>query len=170
MLLLPGKRGAKYKTRRCDLEVENLVLEAREKGCNKYEIHNILKAKLGYKAPSPSGIYNILRRNNKNLLTLKDARNKENDYQGEGRLGHVDCHYLSKDTIKGDKKRYYLVCVIDSCTRIAWAEVIEDIQSLTVMFATLRCLNYIASDHDIKFAEMLTYNGAEFGLRVSNAL
>ena len=71
--------------------------------------------------------------------------------------------YLPKDIIRGDKNRYYLVCVIDSCTRIAWAEVIEDITALTVMFATLRCLNYISSEYKIKFAEVLTDNGSEFG-------
>ena len=47
MLLLPGKRGPKYQTRRIDLNIERLALEARERGCNKYEIHSILKAKLG---------------------------------------------------------------------------------------------------------------------------
>jgi hypothetical protein len=30
-----------------------------------------------------------------------------------GELGHIDCHYLSKDIIVNSSKRYYLVCVID---------------------------------------------------------
>lgn len=55
-----------------------------------------------------------------------------------GELGHLDCHYLSKDMIVGSKQRYYLVCIIDDCTRIAWAEVVEDIKSLTVMFCYIK--------------------------------
>ncbi len=84
-----------------------------------------------------------------------------------GELAHIDCHHLSKDMIAGDKKRYYLVCVIDSSTRIAWAEVVEDIKSISVMFATLRCLNYLTEKFSIKFSEALTDNGPEFGTKES---
>jgi len=80
-----------------------------------------------------------------------------------GELGHIDTHHLSKCAIEGETKRRYLVCVIDSCTRIAWAEVVDDIKALTVMFATLRCLNIIADRYDIKFQEVLTDNGPEMG-------
>lgn len=45
--------------------------------------------------------------------------------------------------------------VIDSCTRVAWVEVIEDIKSISVMFATLHCFNHIVDKFDIKFAEVL---------------
>ena len=76
-----------------------------------------------------------------------------------GELGHIDCHYLSKDLIVEDSKRYYLVCVIDSCTRVAWAEVVEDIKSLSVMFATLKSLNLLNKDYEIQFSEVLTDNG-----------
>ena len=34
-------------------------------------------------------------------------------------LGHFDCHHLSKDLIASDPTRYYLVCVINACTRLA---------------------------------------------------
>ena len=163
-LLLPQKRGPRYKTRRFDEEIEALTLEIRERGCNKYEIHSILKAKLGHRAPSPSGVYNILRRHNKNRPDRKMQANRQRIIKDKaGELGHVDCHHLSRDMISGDKQKYYLVCVIDSCTRIAWAEVLEDVKSLTVMFGALRCLNYISSEYDLKFAEVLTDNGPEFG-------
>ena len=118
MLLLPGKRGPKYQTRRIDLNIERLALEARERGCNKYEIHSILKAKLGHKAPSPSGIYNILLRHNKNKLSVKMQETKRQIIKEKaGELGHIDCHHLSKDMIHGDNQRYYLVCVIESGPR-----------------------------------------------------
>ena len=32
LLLLPGKRGPKYKLRRIDIKIEQLILEARERG------------------------------------------------------------------------------------------------------------------------------------------
>lgn len=167
-LLLPGKRGPKYQFRRISSEIEELILEARERGCGKYEIHSILKAQLGHKTPSPSGIYNVLARNNKNKLTVKMKEEKQRIIKDKaGEMGHIDCHHLSKDMILGNKNKYYLVGVMDDCTRIVWVEVLEDIKSLTVMFGALRCFNYIANDYDIKFAEMLSDNGPEFGPRGS---
>lgn len=167
--LLPGKRGPKYRTRRPDKEVEELVLSEREKGCNKFEIHSILRASLKERTPSPSGIYTILKRFGKNRLSkpmLEEKRRIIKEKAGE--LAHIDCHHLSKDMIAGDKKRYYLVCVIDSCTRIAWAEVVDDIKSISVMFTTLRCFNYINEKFSVKFEEALTDNGPEFGTKESS--
>lgn len=167
--LLPDKRGPKYSTRRASREIEEQVLEIREKGCNKYEVNSILKGLLGDKTPSPSGIYNILKRHGKNRLTTKMQEVKRQIIKEKaGELGHIDCHHLAKDMIANDSKRYYLVCVIDSCTRIAWAEAVEDIQSITVMFSVLRCFNFISQEYAIKFAEVLTDNGPEFGPRESN--
>jgi len=82
-----------------------------------------------------------------------------------GELGHIDSHYLNKGVVHGDNRRYYLVSVIDSCTRMAWAEITPDITSLTVMFATLKCFNMLADQYNIKFKEVLTDNGPEFGNR-----
>ena len=53
--------------------------------------------------------------------------------------------------------------MVDSCTRIAWSEVVEDIQSLTVMFSVLRLFNLINIRYQIQFSEVLTDNGVEFG-------
>lgn len=166
--LLPGKRGPRYKTRRPSREIEQLVLDQREKGSNKYEIHSILFPILQSKTPSFSGIYNILKRYGKNRLTKKMKETKQRIIKEKaGELGHIDCHHLSKDLIANDPKRYYLVSVIDSCTRVAWAEVVEDIKALTVMFSTLRSLNYLCQEYKIKFAEVITDNGPEFGTRES---
>lgn len=166
--LLPGKRGPKYKTRRPSDEIEQMVLAQREKGCNKYEIYSILFLILKKKTPSPSGIYNICKRYGKNKLNKKMKETKQRIIKEKaGELGHIDCYHLSKDTIANDHKKYYLVSVVDSCTRVAWSEVIEDIKSLTVMFATLKTLNYIKQTYDIKFAEVITDNGPEFGTRES---
>ena len=167
-LLLPGKRGPKYRTRRTDPEIEAMVLQERKKGCNKYEINTILRCKLGSKTPSPSCIYNILKRHSKNRLTRPMQEEKRRIIKEKaGELGHIDCHHLSKDMISLDNKRYYLVGVIDSCTRIAWVEAVKDVKSISVMFATLHCFNQISSRYDIRFAEILTDNGPEFGSKKS---
>lgn len=166
--LIPQKRGPKFKSRRTDESIERMVLEEREKGCNRYEINHILRSKLKDKTPSASCIYHILKRYGKNKLSKPMQEEKRRIIKEKaGELGHLDCHHLSRDTIAGDNNKYYIVCLIDSCTRVAWAEVVEDLKALTVMFASLHCMNYIARDYDIKFAEILTDNGPEFGPRGS---
>ncbi len=167
--LLPGKRGPKYKSRRTDPAIEAMVLQERDRGCNKYEINSILRSQLGVRTPSPSCIYNILKRHGKNKLAQPMKEEKRRIIKKKaGELGHIDCHHLSRDMIASDPKRYYVVCLVDSCTRVAWAEVVEDIKSISVMFATLHCLNQMASRYDIRFAEILTDNGPEFGPRGSS--
>ena len=159
--LLPRIRGPKWRSRRTDINIENEVIKLRQLGLNRYEIHSILINKIKDKAPSPSCIYNITRRYNLNRLKPKMKEEKKRIIKEKaGELAHIDCHYLNKTIFN---KRYYLVAIIDSCTRIAWAEVIDDIKSLTVMFSILRCMNMINSRYNIQFEEVLTDNGAEFG-------
>lgn len=166
--LLPSKRGPKYKSRRPLAFIENKVIELRNKGNNKFEIVNILKPSLCKFTPSASGVYNILRRNNLNRLTPVIRKNHRKIIKERmGQLGHIDCHYLSKNVIKGQNKKLYLVCLIDDYSRLAWAEVVEDITSLTVMFAALKCLNILADHYQIKFEEILSDNGPEFGPSIS---
>lgn len=69
----------------------------------------------------------------------------------------------------GESKKRYLVCIVDDCTRIAWAEIVDDIKSLTVMFSLLKCLNILHDEYQIKFEEVLTDNGPEFGTRESKS-
>lgn len=166
--LLPRKRGPKWKTRRTLPDIEEKVIALRALGTNRYEIHAILKPELASQTPSPSGIYQIFRRHGQNRLkapmkTAKRAIIKER----AGELGHFDCHHLSRDLVAGESKRRYLVCLIDSYSRVAWAELVEDIRSLTVMFAALRCLNHLSQQFGIQFEEVLTDNGPEFGTRSS---
>lgn len=166
--LLPQKRGPKYKTRRPIKFIEQKVIGLREKGNNRYEIVNILKPKLKGKTPSASGVYNILKRYNLNRLTAPMKQSKRKIIkQKAGELGHIDTHYLSKSIVKGESKKRYMVCVIDDCTRIAWAEIVDDIKSLSVMFASLKCLNILADHYQIRFEEILSDNGPEFGPKES---
>ncbi|WP_281631355.1 integrase core domain-containing protein [Flavobacterium luteolum] len=166
--LLPQKRGPRYKTRRPLPFIEQKVIELREKGNSRYEIVSILSPKLGKHTPSYSGVYNILKRHKINRLTPKIKKNHQKIIKERmGQLGHIDCHYLSKSIIRGENKKLYLVCVIDDYSRIAWAELVSDITSLTVMFASLKCLNILSSHYEIKFEEILSDNGAEFGPKTS---
>lgn len=166
--LLPQKRGPRWKTRRALPEVEEQVVALRSRGMNRYEIVSVLRPRLGAATPSPSGVYAILRRHN--LNRMRPAMKEEKRAlikEKAGEMGHFDCHHLSKCLIMEESRRRYLVCVIDSCSRIAWAEVVEDITALTVMFAALRCLNILAERYQIRFQEILTDNGPEVGTRDS---
>lgn len=160
---LPGKRGPKYTTRRTLLEIEQKVIQYRALGCNKYEIHAILKNIMQEKVPSPSCIYNILRRyglNKKTPKMIEEKRQIIKDMVGE--LAHIDTHHLCKNIIPSSTKKYYIIGVIDSCSRLAWAEIISDVTSLSVMFATLRSFNNLQNFHNVKFAQVITDNGSEF--------
>lgn len=161
---LPQKRGPKWKKRRTPAFLELKVIELRELGNNRYEISRLLKKKYKKFAPSPSTVYNICKRYGKHKLTRKMKLSKRKIIKEKaGELAHIDTHYLNKGVIHGDNSRYYLVGVIDSCTRIAWVEMVKDIKSLTVMFATMRCFQAISSEYNFSFKEVLTDNGPEFG-------
>jgi hypothetical protein len=166
--LLPGKRGPKYRTRRPIRFIENKVLEQRELGNSKFEIADVLKQKLGKFTPSASGIYNILKRYGKNRLTPKLKENKRKIIKERmGQLGHIDCHHLSKNVIRGQNRKLYLLCLLDDYSRLAWAEVNEDITALTTMFSTLRCISALRNQFGIEFEEIIADNGPEFGPAIS---
>lgn len=167
--LLPQKRGPKWKSRRTLPDIEQKVLELRKRGNNRYEIYSILLPILNKNTPRPSTIYNICRRNGLNKLKPKMVEEKRKIIKEKaGELAHIDSHYLNKGVIQGDNSRYYLVSVIDSCTRLAWAEVVPDIKSITVMFAALKCFNMLADQYQVKFEEVLSDNGPEYGKKTSS--
>ena len=160
--LLPRKRGPKWKSRRTLPYIEQKVLEQRLKGINRYEIYAILKPLLKAHTPCPSTIYAISKRHGLNRLSqpMKEAKRKIIKTRA-GEMGHLDCHYLSRDLIVGSRQRYYLVALLDDCTRLAWAEVVDDLKSLSVMFASLKCINLFNAEYTIQFETMLTDNGPE---------
>jgi len=84
-----------------------------------------------------------------------------------GELGHIDCHYLSKGVLPGSKRKY-LVGVIDACTRISWVELVDDITSLTVMFAILRCLNMLQVGSDTNDEYIILKNVSTNTIDISN--
>lgn len=168
--LLPRKRGPKWKSRRTLAHIERKVVEQRIKGINRYEIYAILKPELGDATPSPSTIYAISRRHGLNRLSPKMKETKRKIItERAGQLGHLDCHYLSRDLIVDVKRRYYLVALIDDCTRLAWADVVEDNKSLSVMFAALKSINVLNAEYGVRFEAIMTDNGKEVASRANVA-
>jgi transposase InsO family protein len=166
--LLPRKRGPRWKSRRFIPYIEQKVIEQRLLGLNRYEIVRVLSKKLGEYTPSPSGVYKIIKRNGLNKLKKQMKESKRKIIKEKaGEMAHIDTHYLSKDLLLSDRKRRYLVAVIDDATRIAWAEVVEDITALTVMFSVMRMFNMLMANYNIQFVEVLTDNGPEFGPKIS---
>lgn len=164
--LLPRKRGPKWKSRTPLPYIEHKVIESRQRGLNKYEIVFLLEPKLKQFTPSPSGVYNIIKRHNLNRLSVKMRTEKRKIVKAKaGDLAHVDCHYLAKDIVTNIKERLFLIAIIDDCSRIAWVELIPNMKALTVMFTTMRIFNYFKQNHSIEFKELLSDNGAEFGGR-----
>jgi hypothetical protein len=165
-LLLPAKRGPRYSTRRADLQLEAQVRELREKGSNRYEIADLLNKQHGAGTLSPSGVYKVLRRLGMNRLRQKQREVKRKIIKERmGQLGHIDTYYLSKYIIADRVSKLYVVAVMDDYSRITWAEVIEGIDSLNVMFGAMRCFMMLKSSYGIQFEEVLTDNGSEFGNR-----
>jgi transposase InsO family protein len=166
--LLPGKRGPKYSSRRPSPADEQQVLELRDKGCNKFEINSQLKQKSNNFISSPSGIYNILKRNGRNRLKPADRKVKQKIIKERmGQLGHIDCHHLSKSVIRGQNRKLYLLCVLDDYSRLAWAQVMTDITALTTMFTAMHCLQALKREFGIQMEEIMADNGPEFGSAVS---
>ncbi len=160
--LLPRKRGSKWKSRRTLPYIEQKVLAERCKGINSYEINAILKPILKQHTPAPSTIYAICRRHGMNRLSQPMKQSKRKIIKTRaGELGHLDTHHLSRDLLLDSNRRRYLVGLIDSCTRLAWCEVVEDIKSLSVMFGALKSINLLHAEYGIRFEAILTDNGPE---------
>ena len=58
---------------------------------------------------------------------------------------------------------------MDAATRLTWVEVTKDLTALTVMFASLKALNILTMEYDIRFQEILSDNGSEFGQKTSKS-
>lgn len=165
--LLPQKRGPRFKNRRPCEELEKKVIELRNLGNSKYEIASIISdQKDNHFKLSASGVYNICKRHNLNRLhpAIKEEKRKIIK-ERMGELGHIDTHYLSKHIIRGQVQKLYVVAIVDDYSRVAWAEIVESIDSLSVMFGAMRCLNILKAHYHIQFEEIISDNGSEFGNR-----
>jgi hypothetical protein len=163
--LLPQKRGPKFKSRRPCEELEQKVIELRNRGNNKYEIASIIsEQKDNTFKLSASGVYNICKRYGLNRMRPEMKEQKRKIIKERmGQLGHIDTHYLSKHIIRNQTQKLYIVAIVDDYSRVAWAEIIENIDSLSVMFGAMRCLNILKAHYHIQFEEIISDNGSEFG-------
>jgi transposase InsO family protein len=59
----------------------------------------------------------------------------------------------------------YIISLIDSCSRLAWAEVLTSKKALPVMFKTLKMINTLNVTYGLVFQEIMSDNGAEFASR-----
>ena len=166
--LLPQKRGPRWKSRRTPPEIEAKALRYRELGNNRYEIAAILRERDNITL-SPSTIYRICKRHGKGRITHSMVTEKRRIIKNKmGELGHIDLHQLSKDSFMEPlKTQPYVLAVIDSCSRLAWADVVESKKAVPVAFKALKVINTLHHRYGITFEEMLSDNGAEFASRTN---
>jgi transposase InsO family protein len=164
--LMPQRRGPKWKGRRLPEEVVALALAERRRGLNRYEICALLRERQ-VPVPSPSTIYRLCRDHGLNRRTEKMIQAKRRIIKDRlGELGHVDLHQLPRDLfLSPPAETCYIVSLVDSCSRLAWAEVVAGKKALPVMFKTLKMLNTLNVRYGLVFANLLTDNGAEFAAR-----
>lgn len=166
--LLPRRRGPKWRERRVPEGIEAEIVAARQRGLNRYEIHALLRERRDL-LPSLSTIYRTLKRYGLNRKTPAMRAEKRRIIKERlGELGHVDLHQLPRDMfLTPPEKPAYAICLIDSCSRLAWAEVVASKKALPVMFKTLKMLNSLNVSYGLAFEEILTDNGAEFAARAN---
>ena len=164
--LLPQRRGPKWKTRRMPAAIEAEVIAQRRLGLNRYEIYAVMRESR-QQAPSPSAIYRAFVRHGVNRRTppmLEEKRRIIKDKLGE--LGHVDLHQLARDCfLRPPSAPAYVISLVDSCSRLGWAEVVASKKALPVMFKALKLINTLNVRYGLAFTEILTDNGAEFAAR-----
>lgn len=75
----------------------------------------------------------------------------------------IDLHQVSNDVfLQPPAKPVYIISIVDSCSRLAWAELVGSKMALSVMFKALKMINTLNARYRVRFAEILTDNGAEF--------
>ena len=120
--LLPRRRGPKWRERCEPAGIEAEIVACRQRGMNRYEIHAVLRERRDT-LPSLSTIYRVLKRFQLNRRTA--AMREEKRRIIKDKLGHVDLHQLPRDMfLAPPPATAYIVSLIDSCSRLAWAEVL----------------------------------------------
>jgi hypothetical protein len=158
--LLPQRRGPKWRERREPEGIEAEIVACRQRGMNRYEIHAALRERRNT-LPSPSTIYRVLKRHHLNRRTPAMREEKRRIIKDKlGELGHVDLHQLPRDMfLAPPPATAYVVSLIDSCSRLAWAEVMTSKKALPVMFRTLKMINTLNVTYGLVFAEIMSDNG-----------
>lgn len=157
--LLPQKRGPKPgQLKLLSKEEERVIVKIhRRLNANEFEIYNLIEGHFKVH-PSVSTIYRTLKRyplNEKRKIAIKRYEKK---YPGE--LLHADTYSLAK-TLVSERKRYYLLGLIDDCTRLCHVEIIDRVRAAEVTLATSKSLKWFLA-HGITTERIMTDNGVEF--------
>lgn len=160
--LLPAKRGAKPGSRRTPKEIERSIIKAyRRFGSNRYELVLLFKPYYLDKTPSPATMDRIKKRYPLNESAKKIIKRYEKKAPGE--LAHIDLTKIPKDIRCQFKlKEQYVAALCDDCTRIAYAEVINDKKSSTLTYFMARSLSWFKQIYNFEYETVMSDNGPEF--------
>jgi transposase InsO family protein len=157
--LLPQKRGPKPgRMKLLSKEDERLIISIRRRlHANENEIAHLIK---GYFEipPSVSTIYRTFKRYPLNEKRKETVKRYEKRYPGE--LVHADTYQLSK-TVVIERKKYYLMGVIDDCTRLCYVELINSASASEAVGAFIRAYKWFDA-HGFHPEKVMTDNGTEF--------
>lgn len=157
--LLPQKRGPRAgQLKILSKDEERTIIKIRRRlQANEFEIFYMIEGKFKTH-PSVSTIYRTLKRYPLNEKRKKAIRRYERKYPGE--LLHADTYQLAK-TLTIDRRRYYLLGVIDDCSRLCHVELIERQTAAEVTKAYFKCHKWMQA-HGIEPEVVMTDNGVEF--------
>ena len=157
--LLPQKRGPKPgQLKVLSKEDERAIIKIRRRlQANEFEIFHMIEGKFKVH-PSVSTIYRTFKRYPLNEKRKVAVKRYERKFPGE--LVHADTYQLAK-TLTADRKRYYLLGVIDDCTRLCHVELIERQTAAEVTRAYFKCHKWMQA-HGINPEVVMTDNGVEF--------
>ena len=156
--IFPRKRGPRYKTRRTLKPIERNIMKAyRRLGSPSYEIVEMFKPYYGNLTPSIRTVDRIKARYPLNEKQKKLIKRYEKRYPGE--LGHVDSYYLPLEI---SLKRKYLAALEDDCTRLCYAEVVNDLKGVTIGCFVYRAFHWFKRVYGFHFDKLMSDNGPEF--------
>jgi transposase InsO family protein len=157
--LLPQKRGPRPgQLKILSKEEERAIIKIRRRlQANEFEIFYMIEGKFKVH-PSVSTIYRTLKRYPLNEKRKKAVKRYVKMYPGE--LLHADAYQIAK-TLTTERKRYYLLGVIDDCTRLCHVELLEKQTAAEVTKAYFKCHKWMQA-HGIEPEAVMTDNGVEF--------
>jgi len=157
--LLPQKRGPRPgQLKILSKEEERSIIKIRRRlQANEFEIFYMIEGKFKVH-PSVSTIYRTLKRYPLNEPRKKAIKRYVKQYPGE--LVHADTYQLPK-TLTVDRKKRYLLGVIDDCTRLCRVEIIDRQCAADATKAYFKCHKWLEA-HGVKPEVVMTDNGVEF--------
>jgi len=117
----------------------------------------MFKPYYGDQTPSPRTVDRIKARYPLNEKQKKQIKRYEKRYPGE--LGHVDAYYLPLEI---SLKRKYIVALEDDCTRLCYAEVVDNLKFLTTGRFIFRALHWFKRVYGFHYDKIMSDNGPEF--------